>query len=227
VTRTQVRRSMIAGIGFVVLFVVGVFVTFGNSPDVKSKDSAATVATKYVTNLSSSSHRTGILIGAYLIVVAALLFVWFAHGLRAHLAPGPAARIVTSLAVIAASAMMAAAMASAAWAGDVSFGGDPVPRNGDAITAVANLFFPLLFVVFALTSAAIIGIVAVGARRSGLPAWLFFTAWLAVLGAIFAVIFLPMVLPLLWYLAVAITLILKSRSLNPSTASAESASDMA
>ena len=206
---TQVRRSMFAGIAFVVLLVVGVFVTFGNSPDIKSKDTDATAAAKYVANLSSSSHRVGILIGAYIIVVAAMLFVWFIHGLRSRLVAGPAARIMTSLAVVAASAMMAAAMASAAWAGDVSFGGDPVPRNGDAITAVVNLFFPLLFVVFALVSAAIIGITAVKGRRSGLPSWLFSTAWLAVLGGIFAVIFVPMALPLLWYLAVAITMIAK------------------
>ena len=36
------------------------------------------------------------------------------------------------------------------------------------------------------------------------PRWLIYGGWLGVLGSIFGVIFIPFVLPLLWYLAVAI-----------------------
>ena len=74
----------------------------------------------------------------------------------------------------------------------------------DTIRVVMDMFFPFIFVVFALASAAIIATIAVRGKESGLPTWAVYTAWLGVLGGIFAVIFLPMVLVLLWYLAFAI-----------------------
>ncbi len=199
----QFRRSMAAGIAFVVLLVVGVLVSFGNSPNIKSKDSDATAAAKFVHTLSSSSHRTGILIGAYLVILAGLAFVWFTQGLRSRLDTA-AGRVVGALGVVGAAALTSAAMANAGEAGAISFGGDKVPQDGDTIQVVMNLFFPFVFVVFALASAAIIATVAVNARIAGLPGWLGYTAWLAVVAGIVAVIFLPMVLVLLWYLAVAI-----------------------
>ena len=207
-TAAQFRRSMAAGIAFVVLLVVGVLVSFGNSPDIKSKDDDAATAAKYVNALSSHTHRTGILVGAYLVLLAALAFVWYTQGLRARLddvaGSRAAGRRVAALGVLGAAALMAAGMANAVMAGAVEFGGDKVPHDGDTIRVVMDMFFPFIFVVFALTSAAIIATLAAYARAAGLPAWLGYTAWLAVVAGIVAVIFLPMVLVLLWYLAVAI-----------------------
>jgi hypothetical protein len=47
-----------------------------------------------------------------------------------------------------------------------------------------------------------------------------YTAWLGVLGAIFAVIFLPMALPLLWVLAAAITGLVRANRADAATAPA-------
>jgi hypothetical protein len=199
---------MSAGIAFVVLFVVGVFVTFGNSPDVKKHDSDAVAAAKYVSKLSDSGARSGLLVGAYLLVVAALAFVWFSRALSQLVAPPTAARLIGALGVLGAAAITAGAMTSAVVAGSVSFGDEPVPTDGDTIRVVMDLSFPFMFVVFALTSAAIAAVVALRADP-GLASWLRYTAWLAVLGGIFAVIFLPMVLVLLWYLAVAIVVLVR------------------
>lgn len=199
---------MAAGIAFVVLLVVGVLVSFANSPDIKSKDDDAATSAKYVHALSSHTHRTGILIGAYLVLLAALAFVWYTQGLRARLddvaGSRAAGRRVAALGVLGAGALTAAAMANAVMAGAVEFGGDKVPRDGDTMRVVMDMFFPFIFVVFALTSVAIIATLAVHARAAGLPSWLGYAAWLAAVGGILAVIFLPMVLVLLWYLAVAI-----------------------
>jgi hypothetical protein len=202
-TIAQFRRSMGAGVAFVVLLVVGAIVSFNNSPDIKSSDDAATTAAKFVHTLSSSSSRTGILVGAYLVLLSALAFVWYAQGLRSRLTAGPA-RLVGALGTLGAAALATAAMLNAVMAGAVSFGHEKVPHDGDTIRVVMDLFFPFIFVAFALTSAALIAVFAVHRTVSGLPAWLSYTAWLAVLGGIVAVIFLPMVLVLLWYLAVAI-----------------------
>ena len=80
-----------------------------------------------------------------------------------------------------------------------------MPQNGDATRVLAELFFPFLFVVFGLVSAALIATVVVSATRADLvPRWIAYAGWVGVLGSIAGVIFLPFVLPLLWYLAVAI-----------------------
>lgn len=211
------RRSMIAGIVFVVLYVVGVFAAM-DSPSTKSSDSADVVAHKWVTWLASSSHRTEHLIGGYLLILGAIAFVWFCLGLRERVelsAPGEVVigRFVSLLSVLGAAAMTCAAMTAAVIPGSVNFGGEKAPTNGDAAHWIMELTFPFLFVVFGLVSAALIGAVTVATMRSAaFPRWVAYFGWLAVLGCIAAVIFLPMVLALLWYLAVAVTGLTRSLS---------------
>lgn len=202
----QIRSAMAAGVAFVVLFVAGVLLNFGNTPETKSSDTSTVTAQKWVSYLSSTSHRTALIVSAYLLIVAGLAFVWFTIGLRARLAGNPAAgRLISNLGVLGAGAMSAAAMAGAAVAGSVSFGNNPVPQDGDAIRIVMELFFPFLFVVFGLVSAVLIATVAIAVKRTGiLPRWVAYTGWIAVLGSLAGVVFLPFVLPLLWYLIVSI-----------------------
>ncbi len=204
---SELRRAMSAGIAFVVLFVVGVFVSFGNSPDIKSHDSDSVAAAKYIAKLSDHGARRGILIGAYLLVLAALLFVWFTRALSEVVAAPGAARLIGGLGVLGAAAITAGAMTSAVMAGALEFGDEPMPKDGDTIRVVMDLMYPFCFVVFALVSSALVAVVAL--RGVGLASWLRYTAWLAVLGGIFAVIFTPMALVLLWYLAVAIVVLVK------------------
>ncbi len=203
----QQRRAMAAGMAFVASFVAGVIVTFGDTPEVKSSDTPATAAQKWLSEFSSSNHRVGLLIGGYLLIVGAIAFVWFCGGLREWLALSPAAgRTISSLGVLGAAAMTVAALIGGAGvAGAVEFGENPLPQNGDSLRVTAELFFPFLFVVFGLVSAALIATVTVSATRAGgIPRWLAYAGWVGVLGSIAGVIFIPFVLPLLWYLAVAI-----------------------
>lgn len=228
------RRSMVAGIVFVVLFVVGVFMA-NDSPSTKSSDSADVVAHKWVVWLATRSHRTEHLVGGYVLILAAILFVWFCLGLRDRLeqsGPGEAGvgRFISALSVVGAGAITAAAMTAAVIPGAVNFGGEKAPTNGDAAHWIMDLTFPFLFVVFALVSGALIGAVTVGTMRSGAyPRWVAYTGWLAVLGAIAAVIFLPMLLVLLWYLAVAIAGLARPvQSVGvPSVAASDAGSSMA
>jgi hypothetical protein len=196
---------MAAGIVFVVLFVVGVLVSFANTAEIKDKDTAATAAAKVVDRLSDSGNRVGIVVGAYVLIVAAVAFVWFTSGLRSCLATNAvAARLVSGLGVLGAGAIAIGAILNATIAGAISFGNEPVP-SGDAARVLMDTFFPLLFVVFGLVAAALIATVSVGLLQTpSLPRWLSYAGWIGVLGAIFGVIFLPFVLPLLWFLAAAI-----------------------
>ncbi|WP_280714079.1 hypothetical protein [Kitasatospora sp. MAP5-34] len=197
------RRSMGAGIAFVVLFVVGVLMI--NTPNIKSSDTDAGAAQKYVNYLSDSGHRAQLLISAWLLVLAALAFVWFTTGLRSWFASQPmAGRLTAHLGVLGAAGIAAGSTAGAVVAGSVAFGNEPVP-NGDVIRIVMDLEFPLLFIVFGLASAAVIATVSVAVLRTGvLPRWVAHTGWVAVLGSLTGVFFVPLVLPLLWYLAVGI-----------------------
>lgn len=204
---SQRRRAMGAGVAFVVLFVAGVMFTFGNSPEGKSSETSVQAAHKWLEYLSSSSHRTGLIVGAYLLVLAAIAFVWFSAGLREWLSPDSGTgRVMMGLGVLGASAIGVGALTGGAGvAGSVAFGNESLPVSGDAIRVLAYTFFPLLFVVFGLTSAALIGTVAVLAMREDrVPRWIAYTAWLGVLGAVTGVIFFPFIVALLWYLAVAI-----------------------
>src|ERR1700726_136435 len=200
------RRAMFAGIGFVVLFVAGVILTFSDTPEIKKSDTAATAAQKWLTELSTSGHRVGIIVGAYLLLVAAIAFVWFCSGLREWLGlSAGAGRALSALSVLGAGVIAVATMfGGASVAGGIEFGENPLP-SGESLRTGAEPFFPLLFVAFGLVSAAIIVTIAVSAtREGGLPRWLAYAGWLGALGSILGVIFFPFVLALLWYLAVAI-----------------------
>lgn len=201
------RRSMAAGIGFVVLLVAGALLVTGNSPDVSSDKSGAAAARDYLHYLSSSGHRVALVISAYVLVAAGLAYIWFTLGLRDRLgSQSTGGRLVAGFGIFGSVALAAAGMCAAGTAGSVSAGGEPLPASGDGIRATLDLAFPFIFVVFGLATAAVIGIVAAAALRGeGWPKWVGYTGILGCLGALLGVVFLPFALPALWYLAVAIS----------------------
>lgn len=200
------RRAMGAGIAFVILMVVGAETMLGNSPDISSKDSSAAAAREYLRYLSDSGHRAGLIVSAFLLILAGLAFIWFTLGLRDRLGDrSTSGRLVGSFGVFGAVALAASGMCAAGTAGGMSFGGEPLPANGDAIRAVLDLTFPFVFVVFGLASAAVIGVVAAAALRGeGWPKWVGWFGLLGVLGSLFGAVFVPFVVPMVWYLAVSI-----------------------
>lgn len=202
------RWPSAAGIAFVLLFVFGTLSSI-DSPDIKSKDSGQVADEKWLHYLSSHGNRVQHIIGAYVLILAAIAFIWFCNGLRNRIdgvgGTSVAGRSIASLSVLGAAALTTAGMVSADIPGSVSLGNDPMPTSGDVAREIGNLTFPFIYVVFALVSAALIATVIVTARRTGaLPTWLIYTGWLGVLGGLTAVIFLPMLLVVLWYLAAAI-----------------------
>ncbi len=194
-----------AGIAFVVLFVFGTFASLG--PNIKDHDTPASAANQYLDYVSTSGHRTGLIVGAYALIVAGIAFIWFTQGIRRWGGETIVGGFVGALGVLGAGAMAAAGMTTAAVAGAMSLGNLPGPSSngGDAVRWVMSMSFPFLFVVFGLVAAAVIGAIAIGGSRAGvIPKWLAYAAILGVLGGVFGAIFLPMVLPLLWFLVLAI-----------------------
>lgn len=201
------RRAMAAGIGFVVLLVAGALLVVNNTPDASSDKSGAAAAHHFLSYLSSSGHRVALVVSAYVLVAAGLGYIWFTLGLRDRLgSQSTAGRLVGGFGIFGAAALAAAGMCAAGTAGSISAGGEPLPASGEGVRAVIDMAFPLIFVVFGLTTAAVIGIVAAAALRGeGWSKWVGYTGAVASLGALLGVVFVPFVLPVLWYLAVTIT----------------------
>jgi hypothetical protein len=216
------RWADLAGIAFVVLFVVGVSMATGPQPNFKKHDSPTVAASKVFHAYSTSGKRAQMIIGAYLMVLSALALIWFVSGLRARMVgagspqdAGPG--LVFGFAVLGASIIVASALALATVAGSYTFGNEPLPTNADAIRVVSDFGTAILLVGFGLASAAIIAVVTIAAWRSALlPRWLTYAGILGVVGGILAVAFIPMVLVALWFLAVAIVGLMR-RSASAST----------
>lgn len=209
------RWPMVAGIAFAVLTFVGVTMQFGGLPDYDgSKDSTAVIAEKVHKALASSGNRTSVIVGAYLLVIAAVCLVAFTAGLRARLlAEDPdrtvAASLVSGCGLFAAAALAFDGALNAAVPGSISFGNDPVPADAsaDSVRFMTQLGTPLLFLVFGLTIAALVATMSVAALQTGvLPRWLGYAGWLGVLGGVLTAPAGPLllILPLLWAIAVGV-----------------------
>jgi hypothetical protein len=203
----QSRRSTVAGVCgilFLPVFVVGAIMAL-SSPDSKDSD------TKWRDWYADSGHRTQMLIGAYLLIVSALLFLAFTAGLRERLsvslAPASAARwFLAATAIAFAALVMVGAIQTVGIAGNISFGDTPVPKDADLLRN--NFGFPFIFVAGALSAAAFIATAGVIGRSVGLfPSWLKWLSFVAAVILIFAVIFLPMAALPIWVLIVSIILL--------------------
>jgi hypothetical protein len=194
------RAAMLSGVAFALLLFFGATQMYSSTPDT-SDNSAAVVTKQWAAWITDSGHRHSVLIGAFLTMLAAVALVWFASALRTRVAPGSSP--LMGFAVLAASGLAASMLGPLSITGGHAFGGDPLTTNGDVIWFTFGLTFPALLVMFGLAVAAFIATVCV-TGRGVLPMWLIIFGWIAVLGAVAAIEFLPMVLVLLWFLAAGI-----------------------
>lgn len=226
------RWSMAAGVAFAILMPVGTNLQFAGLPDYDgSKDSDGVIAQRVHEALASPGHRAQVLIGAYLIVVAAACLIWFALGLRARLADQApertvAASLVSSFGLLAGAALAIGGALNATIPGAISFGGDRPPSTSasESVRFLTQLGTPLILLVFALALAALIATMSVCTLAGGvLPRWLGYAGWVGVVGAVLGVEFLPLVLPLLWSLVVAALGLRAAPVTQPSVSRSEAA----
>ena len=195
---------MWCGLAFAPAFVVG-FLFALQVPD--NTDSDAVWQAWY----ADSGNRTGAIIGGYLLILSALLFLAFAAGLHGRLSgvaeTTPVAyRLVSWTSVVVAVLIMVGAIQAIGIAGNLTFGGGPVPRDADILRQ--NLGYPFIGVTAAITAAVFIGAVAFASRRAGLfRPWLVVLSYVAAVLLLFAVIFFPLVALPLWVLVASIALL--------------------
>jgi hypothetical protein len=194
-----------AGIAFVVLFVVR-FVAFLDTPD---SDAPVSEWTEY---FEDSGNRTQSLVGTYLMALAGLAFLWFLVWLCGRLREAEApsgflTRVAFAAGVLFVAMLLASGIAMGTVAASIEFGDAPV-ADGEFARQFENLGFGLLLLAGMFAAGVFMAAASLAAlRTTTLPRWL---AIAGIVGGLllipFGVIFLPMVLLLLWVIAVAIVL---------------------
>lgn len=194
-----------AGIAFAVLLVVR-FVVFLDTPD---GDAPASEWTEY---FDDSGHRTQSIVGTYLMVLAGLAFFWFLAWLCGRLreAEGPSgflSRAAFGSGVLFVAMIFASAIAMGTVAAGVEFGDIPVP-DGEFARQFESLGFGLLLLGGGFAAGlCLVTASLVGLRTALVPRWLAIAGIVAGLLLIpFGVFFLPLVLLVLWVIAVAVVL---------------------
>ena len=186
------------GIAFFVLFVVG-FVVFP-TPD-NGKDTA-----KWARWWTDGGHRAGAVVGAYLMVLGVLAFVWFMWGLNQRLRE-PNGVMITFGSLFVGLALVSALIRAAIPGGKV-FGDTPVPAGADLARQLDNTGFALLLVAGALAAGAFVATASYLARRDAiLPGWLTISGYVVAVLQLVAGLFFPFVLFPLWVLVVSIVLL--------------------
>ena len=185
------------GSAFVVLF-LGSSVLLGDLVG-----SFADSDAQFVTLFSDAGNRIGYIAGSFLLFLAGLAFMWFAHALSCETGTRRAPLLITG--VTAGSGMIVAALAFATVPLSIQFGsafGDPglqagqavLPQFGFAALGLGAMLPAGIFIAFAAMTPDL------------LPRWLVATSYpVAVLVALTAFLFLPFVLFVLWVVATAVT----------------------
>jgi len=197
------RWGPLAGIVFVVLFVVGL--TLNNIPS--ADDSAAKITSFY----NDGGDRAQVIISSYLLWLAGLFFFWFIAGLRARLiaveeAPGRLTSITYGGGLVFIGLLMAAASCFASVAGDITFGGEDFV-SAEGARFVPELGYPLLLIGGMFAAIAMIDAASILILRTGVvPAWIGYFGFVAAVALLFGVLFLPMIFLVLWVLFVSVAM---------------------
>ncbi|HEY7256358.1 MAG TPA: hypothetical protein VH476_06710 [Solirubrobacterales bacterium] len=195
----------IAGIAATITFIVGV-VMVGNSPE--GSDSNAKVLAWY----ADSGHRTGVIVGAYVLMFFGLFLLWFAAGLRQRLRTavgedGRLANVALGGAVLCVALVWGGAFALAAIPAGQSFGSEPAITNPDLARFLPQAGFGAILVGGMFGAIAMIDAASVVGLRTGIfPRWLVWLGFVCGVVLLFGGFFLPAIALPVWLIAMSIFL---------------------
>jgi hypothetical protein len=198
------RWGPIAGIVFVVLFVVGL--SLNNIP------SADDSATKIVNFYNDGGDRAQLIISSYLLWLAGLFFFWFLASLRSRLLqveglPGRLTSIVFGGGLVFIAMLMVAAACFASVAGDITFG-DEKFVGVDGARFLPELGYPILLIAGVFAAIAMIDAASVLIMRTSVfPRWIAWFGFFAAIALLFAGFFLPLIVLPLWVIFVSVAML--------------------
>jgi hypothetical protein len=208
---TGLRWGGIAAIVFAVLFVVG-FLLLSDTPEGDESNA------EWVRHWADSDNRRMMIIGAIVLTVAMLAFLVFLGALRERLRDAaPGAEWISTIAfasgLVFVAMLAVGTLGGASVAASIEFGDSPVPRDADIMRTFDSLGIGAL-VLFGAASAGLLIVTAsvVAGRSALLPRWLVVAGYVAgVIVIVGGLLFIPLVLFVLWMLAVGIVMISRSR----------------
>jgi hypothetical protein len=199
---TWSRWAPISGIAFVVVYIVAMFVA--KTPD--SSDPAEKIAAYYP---DSKSHRVSMIVAAYVLIGAAMLFLWFLSGLRTRLraaegSDGTLSTLAFAAGVLFVGLVSVGGLALASVPASMSFAENHVTVGADTIEILMSLGYGAILVGGMLSAAVMIFAISVLTLRTGaLPKWSAWVGFLAAIALLFAVIWIPQIALLIWTLCVS------------------------
>jgi hypothetical protein len=199
---TWSRWAPISGIAFVAVYIFGMIVA--KTPD--SSDPADAIAAYYP---DSKSHRVWMIVAAYVLIGAAMLFLWFLSGLRSRLraaegGDGTLSTLAFAAGLVFVVLLSVGVLALAAVPASMSFAENHVPVGADTIEIANSLGYGAILVGGMLSAAVMIFTVSVLTLRTGaLPKWTAWVGFLAAIALLFAVIWIPQIALLIWMLCVS------------------------
>jgi hypothetical protein len=194
-----------AGLAAAVTFVVGVALA-ASGPS--SNASNAKVLAWY----ADHSHRTEVIVGAYVLMFFGLFLLWFAAGLRDRLRAagsthGRLANVALGGAVLCVGLVWVGAFALAAIPAGQAFGSEPAISSPDVARFLPQLGFGAILVGGMFGAIAMIDAVSIVAMRTGaLPRWLVWLGFACGVVLLFGAAFLPMLALPIWLIATSIVL---------------------
>jgi hypothetical protein len=198
------RWSPLAGVAYVILFLVALGVS-GDGPGDTPEE-----VTRY---FADDGNRSAEFFVFFLLIAAALAFLWFLGALRGVLVraerdPARWTALAFGGGVASATLLMASASLFLARAGAASqdeFAFDPATANMFTNAAYALLVCSTMSAAILVLATSIIGL-----RTSVLPRWTALAGFVVAAVLLFAVLFVPIFVWLAWVLAVSIVLILRT-----------------
>jgi hypothetical protein len=207
------RWSFLAGALYVVLFVIGTILIYGDQPDISGPP--AKIAAYY----SDSGHRDRIMIGWVLIGLAVFFLLWFIAALRRAVAAVDTERILTSIVAFGGSIYAALAFAAASIEVGLKTMSDDTYQHRvfpELIHAADDVSW-----VMHATGAVGLGAMIIAASLAFMwgRAWPTWAGWIGIVVGILSlasIVFFPQFLFLAWILVVSIAMFTReSRATQP------------
>ena len=178
---------------------------------------------KWIDYVNDDGHLIRNLVGGYMLVIAALLFLVFAVSMYRRFRDNASVDATWSMVMLISGITFSASLMIGAVLCVIVAGGQELgsstPPTAETARWLPQTGFGVILLAGGLSAAMSVGILnALILQTKVLPAWIAYFGFLATLGLIAAALFLPMFIFVIWMLVLGIVLLMRSESQATATA---------